>query len=345
MATLITTVTIGALTAGSTFTFLYPSGATSSNITDSGCYVVGANGRQLQVPSEVKFAYGPTVITATLNNGTLSAGVITVYLNVPTAASPDAVVVYDATGVMAGIGAGAGPAAVLGLPQICAIPVFLQSSGTIGDNGALSALTALAFTYTSCYMYFPVDKIAVGVPAGLYYVVMSSTTAGQIFNNTYNPLLGAFPTIPASPTAFVSTGPGAYVQTTAADIVLLGKTIPANSMGPNGGIFIDTAPESNSNANSKTSSIYLGATKICNCIVTTVVAARWLRSCVNRGVANKQTNILSSAANAMSSSNPADNPQTAIDTTVDQVLTWKANLAVATDWMAFQQVRVDTVFR
>src|ERR1700693_852831 len=91
-----------------------------------------------------------------------------------------------------------------------AIPMILPSSGTIGNNGALSALTALPTIYANAYLYFPAGAIVAGSLAGLYYCIMSSTTAGTIYNNTYDTTLGVMPTIPANPVPFVTPGPGAY---------------------------------------------------------------------------------------------------------------------------------------
>ena len=87
------------------------------------------------------------------------------------------------------------------------IPLILVSSGNIGNNGALTAITTLPATYSQgCYMWFKTNSISAATPAGWYYVVMTSGTAGTIYNNTYT---SGVPLQPAVLTAFVTTGPGA----------------------------------------------------------------------------------------------------------------------------------------
>lgn len=108
------------------------------------------------------------------------------------------------------------------------IPIGLPSSGSIGNNGALTGIAALPKTYNTpgIYLYFPANAIASGSAAGFYWVVMSSTTAGTIYNNVGNILDLVVPT---SLTPFVTTGPGAYTQTTA-EVSVIGKTVVANQI-------------------------------------------------------------------------------------------------------------------
>lgn len=115
-----------------------------------------------------------------------------------------------------------------------AIPFIHISSGSIGDNGALSGVTALPTTYSGgAYCYFPANAIAAGVGAGWYWTVFSGTQAGTIYNNTYT---SGIPAVPASPTAFSTTGPGAYTGDTterAGPTI----TIPGGAMGANGAVI------------------------------------------------------------------------------------------------------------
>jgi len=117
------------------------------------------------------------------------------------------------------------------------IPVGIASSGSIGNNGALTGHTSLVVTYPNIYLYFPTGAIFTASLAGFYYCVMSSVTAGTIYNNTYTPGYG-LPQIPASPTAFVTTGPGAYTGTATA-LDLISVPVPAGVMGANGVLDIE----------------------------------------------------------------------------------------------------------
>ena len=111
------------------------------------------------------------------------------------------------------------------------IPVGVPPSGTIAANGVLTLGTALDNTYPSIYMYFPAGAWT-GSTAGMYYVSMSSTTVGQVYTNQYT---GGVPVIPSSPAA-VSTGAGAYTQTTGTYLTVLSYSLPGGVAGPSGSI-------------------------------------------------------------------------------------------------------------
>jgi hypothetical protein len=206
---------------------------------------------------------------------------------------------------------------VLSLLQT-AFPMILPSSGTIGNNGALSGLTALPVAYTSCYMWFPANAIVAGSAAGMYYVVMSSTTAGTIKNNTYT--FGQ-PNIPASPIAFSTTGPGAYTQTTNADITLLSVNVLANSMGISGGLLPMVLCLNNNSVGNKIHKYKLGSFQIASTTNTTTTFLQFATSAsmYNAGVANAQRAQFVAGYGA-------------VDTTQNQTISITAQLAVATDY-------------
>lgn len=104
------------------------------------------------------------------------------------------------------------------------------------NNGALSSFATQPKTHSGgAWVYFPANTIDGSNDPGWYWTVFSSTTAGQVYNNRYT---GGDPiaAIPASPTAFSSTGPGAFSQTTAATITAASGTLPGGALGPNGGL-------------------------------------------------------------------------------------------------------------
>lgn len=207
--------------------------------------------------------------------------------------------------------------------------MVLPSSGTIGNNGALSALTALPTTYAQCYMYFPINAIAAGVAAGMYYVVMSSTTAGTIYNNQYT---GGEAGIPANPTAFVTTGPGAYTQTTGAAITLETSTLTGGMMGIDGQLFIYPVWSHNNNANSKIEAITLGGTTVASWTQGATAQASYCVRVSNRMNAARQVVVPNAAFGASA---------TALtyltkDTSADLVLARTAQLAVATDYIVLE---------
>lgn len=214
-----------------------------------------------------------------------------------------------------------------------AIPVGIPSSGTIGNNGALSAITALPTTFAHIYLYFPADAISAGSAAGFYYTIMSSTTAGTIYNNTYT---SGVPTIPGSPTAFSTTGPGAYTQTTATTLSLASCTIPANAMGPNGSISIDPLWSISGSTNARTPGVYFDGTLAVGYPANATsanIAITQLATIFNRGVTNSQ--LGKHFSNGVNSS-PVFPIYTSIDTTQAKAITLTGAIAVATDFIILE---------
>ena len=229
-------------------------------------------------------------------------------------------------------------AKICGIPFVLAqagLPIGTPSSGTIGDNGALSGLTAFSTTYSGgVYLYFPAGKIFAGSLANHYYCVMTSTTDGTIYNNTYT---NGIPAIPASPTPFVSTGPGAYTQAvTGITTLSFPDIIPAGFLGLNGGLEIVPLWSSPTTANAKTVSIKFGGSAVFSVNLTTGSWYSKLVDVFNMGVANRQisTNWLFGGT----TSNPYLN--TSIDTTVNQSISVTNQLTVATEYLILEAFKL-----
>lgn len=217
------------------------------------------------------------------------------------------------------------------------IPVIIPSSGTIGNNGALSGITALPLQYPSCFMYFPANTIAAGVAAGLYYVVMSSTSAGQIFNNVLD---FAHPAIPASPTAFVTTGPGLYTQTTAADITLQSYTLQGGRMGLNSVITFEDMWSYNNSAGAKTFKTSFGGSVFSQQAPTTTTVATLHIDVTNRGhLARQITTPLGLAGHTAGVAAVPGN--LTVNTAADVVIAKTGQLAVATDFLILQRCHIE----
>lgn len=172
----------------------------------------------------------------------------------------------------------------------CGIPFVLPSSGTMGNNGALSGITAIASgqTYPHAYVYLPANAISAGSAAGWYYAQFSSTTAATVYNNTYT---SGIPTVPSSPTAFVTTGPGAYTQGVGAEIPAITLTLPANSIGVNGSIDTTFSASTTNNVNSKIFRVALDSTANQFYVLTSnsSVFHQAFSSLKAAGVTNRQT--------------------------------------------------------
>jgi hypothetical protein len=170
-----------------------------------------------------------------------------------------------------------------------AIPFIKASSGSMANNGALTGLAALPATYSNgCYLWLPANAISSGSAAGWYFAVMSSTTAGTVYNLTYT---SGQPYVPATPSqfAFVTTGPGAFTGVATA-VTGPSFTLPANTMGPNGVLELAAVYGCAGSTNSKTVAIKLGSATIYTQTTTTAanVAALALLTCQNQGLTNSQ---------------------------------------------------------
>lgn len=142
-----------------------------------------------------------------------------------------------------------------------AVPVILPGGGSFGNNGALTLTTALPTTFSNgCYLYFPVNAIVTGSAAGVYYAVMSSATVGTVYNNVLT--AGNKPVVIASPTAFATTGPGAYTQTISTAIPLITLPITGGSLGPNGVLMMDFVSARPNNADGVTYTATYGGTLV-----------------------------------------------------------------------------------
>jgi hypothetical protein len=132
-------------------------------------------------------------------------------------------------------------------------------TGTMANNGAITLGTALTLTYSQgLYLYLPANAISASSAAGWYWTVMSSTTVGQVFNNTYT---SGAPTVPGSPTAFATTGPGAYTGVTT-EITGPQITLNGGLAGIQGTVDLYSAVTVTNSANNKTLEWTLGGTQI-----------------------------------------------------------------------------------
>src|SRR3972149_1966878 len=165
--------------------------------------------------------------------------------------------------------------------QSTAMPIVIPSSGSMAANGAVTLTTALPNTYPDIYLYFPTNKVYAGSVAGFYYVVMNSTTAGTLYNNTYAPETNE-PVIPASPTPIVAAGPGAYTQSTS-EITAVSVNIVGGAMGKNGIVKQEATVFALNNANSKTVKWKFGGVLINSIDIASTNRALGRNAVVNRG--------------------------------------------------------------
>lgn len=207
------------------------------------------------------------------------------------------------------------------------IPFIKASSGTMGNNGAVSAMTALPRTFSSgAYLYLPADAIVAGSTAGWYWFVASSTTAGTVYNSTYT---SGVPQ-PGTTTAFATTGPGAFTGTTGA-ITAVSVTIPANMMGRTGRTNAEFAYSFNNTAGAKTNAVVFGGSNCFTVNSTTQGSLTGRCSVTNRGLTNRQVNEGSYMAASGGVFGNVSSSEYTVTTTSDVTVAFNFNVAVATD--------------
>ena len=223
------------------------------------------------------------------------------------------------------------------------IPFILVSSGSMGDNGALSAVTTLPATYPSAYVYLPTGAITAASTAGWYYTVFSSATAGTVYNNTYT---AGTPTIPASPTPFVVTGPvgGTFTQTTASLITAYSLNIPGNTLGTNGAIRAAQSYSYASSANAKTVKNYYSSYALFTNANSTSgdQGGSFLAGFSNRQATNVQVTAFGNAAGGLGIG--ATSPLIGgIDSTANQNYTVQMQLVNASDFIVNESITVELI--
>jgi hypothetical protein len=160
---------------------------------------------------------------------------------------------------------------------------------------------------------------------------MTSTTAGTVFNNAYS---SGQPTIPSSPTAFSTTGPGAFTRTAAATVQAHSVTVPGLAMGINGCLRSRLACSANNSAGNKTYGQRLSGQALANGLLTTNLSGTVPLHTFNQGVYNKQRTHSGNFGESQQGSIVVRTVDTAVATTFETT----CNLAVATDYMILNYI-------
>lgn len=220
----------------------------------------------------------------------------------------------------------------------CNLPMVLAPTGTMGNNGAITLGTALptGFLNGPCYLYLPAGAIATASAAGWYYTVMTTTTAGTVYNNTYSSGLPGIPGA-AALTAFATTGPGAYTGATTAQAALT-FTLPGNYMGPHGVLEISAVLGFNASTNNKTVTFKVGSSTIFSLVEATtgVKSYQPYVQWANQGATGAQV----AATVGTPGSSTTAQTYTAIDTTTAQTITVNVTDATATDYIIIDSFSV-----
>jgi len=212
------------------------------------------------------------------------------------------------------------------------------SQFTMGNNGAISNLVALLEAYPQAFIYMPANAIAAGVAAGWYYFVASSTTAGTVYNNLYSwgdPRLA----VPATPTAFATTGPGGVTPQLA---VISGPsfTLPGGALGANGMLRHFHEATFPATASNKTLALRFGGTNANSNTINsgTNVSAGFIGTVRNR---NSQSRQISNTYGTYSGQSGAASRQVmTVNTAVDITVDYRMTLTAASDSLVLESFDV-----
>lgn len=168
------------------------------------------------------------------------------------------------------------------------IPLIVAPSGSMGNNGALTSGTANPLTYLKSYVWLPTGAIFTASPAGWYWTVWTTTQAATVYQETWNGT--SEPKAVATPTAWATTGPGAFTGPTT-EAAYFTVAVPALDNDVNARLVIRKKFSQTNNANAKTSLVRMtnvaGTTFHTDTLTSLaeVNSEKWIH---NNGVVNAQ---------------------------------------------------------
>ena len=212
------------------------------------------------------------------------------------------------------------------------VPTVLLSSATdITATGAITGLTALPYVPSGVVFVYCFAQS--GLLEGLYYARFSSTTACQLYTDAAGTI---------TPTGITA---GAYVGGTT-EAILTSLTIPGGSMGANGMIRAQSSWGCSNSANNKTARTRFAGVLFASVGQTTVASFSMMNGIKNRGnpaiqfqAGSGSGSVSTTLGGGPASSN--NNAQSTIDTSVDTTLTFRGQLAVATDFMVLETCTIE----
>jgi hypothetical protein len=218
------------------------------------------------------------------------------------------------------------------------IPYVKAPSGTIATNGVVTLGTALPATYDmGAWVYFPAGAVVSGL-AGLYWVVFSSTTVGQVYTNFIDSSVPFNPTTRPSGTLTTTVGSNTAFTGVTGAVNMVHFDIPAGTINDNSQLVINEEFSYNLTAGSKQLNRVAGGSTLTTSSRTSSGGHDSATSRLRfRGVKN-------SAWFYPSSENNFTATQGFIKITVDHTSAvtyrWTLNTAVATDHMVIEALSI-----
>lgn len=213
---------------------------------------------------------------------------------------------------------------------ILSIPIGIAPTGTIGDatnNNKIVFGTALNDIWAGCYLYFPANACGASTPAGFYYVEMSSTTEGLVYNTVFNPASKTVPQRPSSLTAVAGYAVAtAYTGHGLSMPGVLQIPVQGSSIGKNGKMFIHMVQSNNVSVNNKGVNVQFGGEYFIGSGALAVNSKSSFGEIVNHGADNK--NVFITGLN----SNSPNVTMKSIDTSTSKEITCSLILNNAADY-------------
>ena len=198
--------------------------------------------------------------------------------------------------------------------------VGLQFTGTAGAFTLSAAILTYAWNaLKGCWMYLPASFGGSTCPAGWYWAVFSSDTAGIVYTDTY---VSGKPVRPSSPVAFSIDLTGRLTSTTSEVTGPTGFVLAGGSMGKNGSLKAHLRLAGNITG-SKNYKMYSGASQICAIgSVTTNPDSESIVSIKNQGSESLQllSRQLANTGVGQVAASFLTNEYASIDTSLDQTL-------------------------
>ena len=204
--------------------------------------------------------------------------------------------------------------------------IFTGTAGNFSLSGVI--LSNIWTALRGCWCYLPANFGGSSYPAGWYWTVFSSDTAGIVYTNTYT---SGIPSAPETPTAFPVNLNGRLNQTSAEVTGPTGIIIPGGSIGKNGTIKTHWRIGGNI-IGTRYYRTYLDAVAVGLLSGTTSPMYEALTSICNQGDESKQvlshTNSISGVGTGFTTVNA--NSMTSVDTSVDKALS--LSLQLSSNW-------------
>lgn len=220
-----------------------------------------------------------------------------------------------------------------------AVPVILAPNGTVATNGTITLGTALPLIYAAAWVRLPAGAVVGGL-AGLYYVVFSSTTVGQVYAKFADPASAFVPYVPTGTLVAAVGSNAAFTQATGADVTLANVVLGADAMGKNGSVVVSALQSNNNTAGIKLLKGKFGGAEFLSASVTTSLAMETVKKVSNRGSAAVQVVHANHIIGAVSTVAPT---QLTVNTAAAVSVTLTGQLAVATDLLVIEQFSVEVM--